>query len=938
MAPLKRLFGSRTEKPTEADQRNDLAGKPQAELLALVQGKGQETLREAALQHLDDSQTLLSLALDDNNHRLQQAARKRLGELLEQGRMSLDPLRQATSDEAQLLSLASYSPSAGEQLLAQIDDPTLLLELATQGASIQIRRATAEKITDRVHLEQLAKAAQGRDKTVYKLAKQRLEAFKAEDARRAEHQAQALVICEKLEHLSRTERDPQFAAKLDKLQADWSPLEAYASAETRERHQLALEQCQQLQASWTQAQEQQEAETQARDREQENAQNRVQALEHQLTTLLLALLQADDAALAQGGFAQRLASLDSQLSDLAQSAAQQDLKALHKRKTQLERLLSRLLSEGSLNHWLNQVETRAPEADNQNQLNEALEHLRALLKPARQLPEADRPEPVTRALQWLAEHEQKQTETEHARHKNLRELERLARQGLAAARSGQVRRARGLDRAAWEKREQLSSVPKALAELLEKLDDAIANLSDWHEFAVTPKKQALIDAMKKLEHSQMAPDQLARKIHHLQDDWREVSKGVPHHDEDLWHQFQEASHRAFEPCKEFFEVQAREREANQAKREELIEQLKVYLRHYHWDQPIWKDVEQTLKTARREWRDAWPAPRQSIKEQEARFEPLMDKLYGKLSEAYEERRAQKAALVQRARALTELADLSQAIACAKQLQADWKNIGPCRPKDDRTLWKQFRGHCDAIFERRQEVFEAAEQERRAQAEQAQAIIDQLKQLAQDSTGKAGTSKSQVAELKSTFQALDKLPRERTQALQRDFQAALNTMEQQHKLTRAKARTQEQESLFLAAEALRQLELMQLSGASTHAAEEQARASLDGIEHSPGNSGQILQQRLERALEVQLEMQPEHQEHNRKALRLLCIRAEILRDQDSPEADKPLRMSYQMQQLQNGLGKPDNSAQDLLQEWLSLTAVPDPDYTELLQRFRRTINR
>lgn len=943
MSPLKRLFGSRTAKPAQAEQPNDLADKPQAELLALVQGKGQETLREAALQHLDDSQTLLSLALDESNHRLQQAARKRLGALLEEGQLSLERLRQASSDETQLLTLASYSPSTGEQLLAQISDPALLLELASQGASIQIRRAAAEKITDRTQLEQLAKAAQGRDKTVYKLARQRLEAFKAEDALLAERKAQALVICEKMEQLSRTERDPQFAAKLDKLQTDWSPLETHASSDTRQRYKQALAQCQEVQASWERAQEELEARVEAQeqkqDQDRENTRNQYQTLESELKALLLELLQADESTLEQTDFTQRLAGLDRQLNELTEAGSQHPLQGMQKQMTQLASLLSRLQNEGSLSHWLDRAQASTSESQenqqntNHDTRNRPLEQLKVLLKPARQLSEQERPEVVNRALQWVTEQEQKQSEAERARHKNLRELERLARQGLAAARRGQVRRARGLDKAAWEKRERLQSVPKTLAELLEKLDAAIADLSDWHEFAVTPKKQALIDAMKKLERSRMAPEQLARKIHHLQDDWREVSKGVPHHDEDLWHRFQEASHRAFEPCKEFFEAQAREREANQAKREQLIDQIKLYLRDYHWESPVWKDVEQTLKTARREWRDAWPVPRQAIKEQEARFEPLMDELYGKLSEAYEARRVQKAALVQRASELTELSDLSQAIASAKQLQADWKTIGPCRPKDDRALWKQFRSHCDAIFERRQEIFEAADQERKAQAGQAQSIIDQLKQLAQDATAKPDTQKNQIAELKSAFQALDKLPRERAQSLQRDFQNTLGALEQQQKRARAKAREQEQETLFAAAEALRQLELAQLSGADTQAAREEAEASLTGVEHWPGESRQILQQRLEQAPDVQ----PEHQEQNLKALRLLCIRADILRDQESPEEDKPLRMSYQMQQLQSGLGKPDDSVQDLLQAWLSLAAVPDPDYTQLLQRFRKTLN-
>jgi hypothetical protein len=923
MSPLKRLFGSRNKQPSLDEQIKALEDRPESELLALVQSDTQEALREAALNHLSYNQTLLNLSLGDGNGRLQQAARKRIGQLLEEEHLSLEELSKAVSDEAQLLALSSYSSRAGQAVLEQINEPELLLELAVNGASIQIRRAAAEKITTRPELEKLHKAAQGRDKTVYKLAKQRLEAFKAEDARRAEAEAHALVICEKLEQLLRTEQDPLFDAKLDKLHQDWTALPITPPQELAQRYQQALDQYRDKQTERAELEAQLAAREEAEQARQSEAQNRLTELHAQLKQFGSALYSADRETLLGDQWPEQLNSAGESLKVLETDALpKRERESLERQIHQLNELLALLREHGPLEQW-------TPQLNQPEQSAQARKVLKQLVKTARQWPENDRPAPVQDAINALNALEQQEKAKEQSQRKHIREVEGLVRQGLSAAQRGQVRRARGLHRASQEKRETLEHIPAHLASKLEELDQAIERLSDWHEFAVTPKKEALIRSMQALEHSTMNPEELARKIHHLQDDWREVSKGVPHHDEDLWHQFQEASHRAFEPCKEFFEAQAREREANQAKREELIEQVQLYLNGYHWDSPVWKDVEHTLKQARREWRDAWPVPRQAVKAQEERFEPLMDQLHAKLGEAYDAHRAEKELLVQRAEQLREQSDLHQAIEGAKDLQVQWKQVGQCRPREDQALWKQFREHCDAIFARRQAQFEAADQARQAQAEEAESLIKALKTLQQQPLDTPGAQRARIDELKSQFQALKELPRQQAQVLNDAFYQTLKALDEQHKNARRQAKERQRQQLFNAAEAVRALELASLEGGDTTAAREEASIALEAVEHWPGDSQAILNQRLERAASLTSAVQTE----NLEALRLLCIRKEIATGQESPESDKARRMAYQMEQLQQGLGQRSDTAESLLLEWLALGGVPDPEYTQLLTRFQ-----
>ncbi len=938
MTLFKRLIKTkRAQPPSLETQLEALASKPEAELRALVQSDAQEALREAALARLEYSPVLLQSALNDASGRLQLAARKRLGELLETEQLDPAQLSRDLPDQEQLLTLSSYSARAGQKLLEQITEPALLLKLAVEGASIQIRQAAAQKLTTRPELEQLAKAAQGRDKTVYKLAKTQLETFKAEDAHQAEIEAQAKVICEKLEQLARVEADPLYQAKLQKLQKDWETLDRQLPSALTDRYQAALNNChKQLEAK---AELLAEAEV-----KQQNRLAAEQGLEdalQQTNQIIQTLLEADTEQLASDEFPQHLQRLGAiqsetpaetepgkvrQLEQALEAASGNILDAV----LAAEELFALRRQHGSLD----QLATALAETPDPNASQALKKILRQMLKVSQWL-QGPLPQPIQQARELIAEREASERELERAHRKQISELEDLARRGQSAAAGGLVRKARGIHHASLEKRAALEKLPAGVSAQLEKFDQAMEKLSDWHEFAVTPKKEALIEQMRNLAHSSLAPEGLARQIHELQDEWKLLSKGVPHADEELWQQFQAASDAAFEPCKEFFDAQAREREQNQAHREQLIEQLGLYLEQYHWDQPVWKDVEQTLKTARREWRDAWPVPRQAIKDQEARFEPLMDQLHSKLEEAYRNHKVAKEALVDQARTLAQQEDLHQAVEGAKQLQARWKEIGKCRPREDNALWKEFRAQCDAIFERRQEIYQAADAEREAQQQQAEQIIAQLNALATEGADELRSAQDQVSALKGQFDQLTQLPRAHAKALKDQYYQALNSIDENLKQARAQAKERQWKALFDAAEALRRAEVAALKNNAPESALAEAQSAMEQVEQWPGNSRQILERRLEEAAQ----MSTKQKAASTQALNELLIRADILAGQESPEAERQARMAYQMSLLKKGLGQQHQDTPEiLLMDWLALRGLDETEYQASLERLKPVLPR
>ena len=77
--------------------------------------------------------------------------------------------------------------------------------------------------------------------------------------------------------------------------------------------------------------------------------------------------------------------------------------------------------------------------------------------------------------------------------------------------------------------------------------------------------------------------------------------------------------------------------------------------------------------------------------------------------------------------------------------------------------------------------------------------------------------------------------------------------------------------------------------------------------------------------------------NERALRMLCIRAEILTDRPTPPEDQPLRREYQLQRLVQSLGqglRADAEPLDaMVLEWVGVGPVEDAVYEPLLLRFR-----
>ena len=192
-------FKSKLQSPDPEVRREHLEHlEPQDELLVeIARTDPHPDVRSAALMRLVDLNTLLELAGSDTDERNRKQATARLQTLLS-GVADPSPTLEArqeffkTSDDerlARFLVRSGHEPELRKLALAKVlkrsDDPAvqdLLCEIAAEDSVREIREAAADPVHDGKRLQALLEATRGRDKSIHRLARERLNLIEQQQA------------------------------------------------------------------------------------------------------------------------------------------------------------------------------------------------------------------------------------------------------------------------------------------------------------------------------------------------------------------------------------------------------------------------------------------------------------------------------------------------------------------------------------------------------------------------------------------------------------------------------------------------------------------------------------------------------------------------------------------------------------------------------------
>lgn len=315
---------------------------------------------------------------------------------------------------------------------------------------------------------------------------------------------------------------------------------------------------------------------------------------------------------------------------------------------------------------------------------------------------------------------------------DTRETQRAVRQATELTRIGPL--PAGESRRAW--RARLSDARQRCLRRLHERKDT----EDWRRWANAEVQMQLIRQVESL----LATDDLtsaARQLRRIQEEWKQAAVAPRDQSQELWTRFCAARDELRRRCETYFADNLRRKEELCVRAEALAES------------EDWAGTTAAMRQLQTEWKLIGPVSQRIARGLWQRFRAPCTRFFARrtehrarLGQEREENAARKTALCERAETLAESTQWDAVTDELKELQTQWKEIGPAPHENADALWKRFRAACDRFFERRTRRGEIEHEQRFARAE---AACDEIEALAASLDGAEGPETHAVTERLAT---------------------------------------------------------------------------------------------------------------------------------------------------------------------------------------------
>ncbi len=236
-------------------------------------------------------------------------------------------------------------------------------------------------------------------------------------------------------------------------------------------------------------------------------------------------------------------------------------------------------------------------------------------------------------------------------------------------------------------------------------------------------------------------------------------------------QLDEAQEKLHERLNELREGDNWKRWANTPRAEELCAQAEALA-----EVEDLAELAKQLRPLQNEWKKVGPVKRDQANERWVRFKEACDAAYTRCEPYFaeqdqlrKENLGLKEQLCEQVEALAESGEWNETADRIKQLQAEWKAIGPVPRKVSDAIWKRFRAPCDTFFERRKEYFKTQDAERKVNLEKKETLCERAETLAESSDWPETAEK--LKQLQAEWKAGGPVPRNRSETIWTRFRTA-----------------------------------------------------------------------------------------------------------------------------------------------------------------------
>jgi len=187
-------------------------------------------------------------------------------------------------------------------------------------------------------------------------------------------------------------------------------------------------------------------------------------------------------------------------------------------------------------------------------------------------------------------------------------------------------------------------------------------------------------------------------------------------------------------------------------------------------------VAKELRQIHEDWKKAGAATPDKAQELWHRYKAIRDEIKARCDAFFEQQHQERAgneklkeALCVQVESMKDSEDWNRTADTIKEIQIQWKKIGPVRQESGDALWKRFRAACDFFFDRRKQGFDQLKSDRDTNLA-AKVALSERAEAIQDRTDWQETA-NEMKRLQSEWREIGAVPRKKSDEVWKRFRTA-----------------------------------------------------------------------------------------------------------------------------------------------------------------------
>lgn len=267
-----------------------------------------------------------------------------------------------------------------------------------------------------------------------------------------------------------------------------------------------------------------------------------------------------------------------------------------------------------------------------------------------------------------------------------------------------------------------------------------------------------------------------RELNELHNEFKHIGPVPLDQKEAVWQRFKAASDAVYARRDQYLNQLQQEFQTNLSAKQQLIEEVEKYANFASDRIKEWNQKTQEILDIQKRWEASGGVARSKAKEVNKKFWSAFKTFFNaksiffkKLDEERQKNLEAKTEIVSKAQALKESTDWDQTANELKDLQRQWKEVGPVPEKHRERIFQEFKDACDHFFNNRRTQYERQDNEQEQNLKQKEEICQQLEKETQEKSG----SEEQLMALAARFNDIGFVPRRAVNNIKNRFHASVD---------------------------------------------------------------------------------------------------------------------------------------------------------------------